>query len=53
MTDMNAETTVKYKLEFEQVCNAYGVRVLHYHAAKGLFDTNAVNAYVTKAQQTL
>ena len=53
MTEMNAETTVEAKLSFEHVCNAHGVRVVHYHANNGLFDTKAFKASVTKAQQTL
>ena len=35
------------------MCNAHGVRVTHYHADNGLFDTKAFKASVTKAQQTL
>ena len=53
MTEMNAEATVEDKLAFERVCNAHGVRVTHYHADNGLFDTKAFKASVTKAQQTL
>ena len=52
MTEMNAEATVKAKLEFERVCNAHGVRVTHYHADNSLFDTKAFKASITKAQQT-
>ena len=53
MTEMNAKATVEAKLAFEQVCNAHGFRVTHYHADNGLFDTKAFKASVTKAQQTL
>ena len=50
---MNAESTVKAKLTFEQVCNAHAVRVVHYHSDNGLFDTKAFKESVTKAKQTL
>ena len=50
MTEMNTEATVEAKLAFEQVCNAHGVRVTHYHAENGLFDTKAIKASVTKTQ---
>ena len=53
MTEMNSEATVEAKLAFERVCNAHGVRVTHYHAENGLFDTKAFNASITKSQQTL
>ena len=49
MTETNAETMVKAKLAFERVYNAYGVRVVHYHADNGLFDTKAFKASITKA----
>ena len=53
MTEINVEATVEAKLAFERVCNAHGVRVTHYHADNGLFETKAFKASVTKAQQTL
>ena len=48
MMEMNAETTVETKLAFEQVFNAHGVQVTHYHEDNGLFDTKAFKASVTK-----
>ena len=53
MTEMNAEATAEAKLAFEQVCNAHGVRVTHYHSENVLFDTKVFKASVTKDQQTL
>ena len=53
MKEMNAKATVEAKLAFERVCNDHGVRVTHYHADNGLFDTRVFKASVTKAQQTL
>ena len=53
MTEMTTETMVKSKLAFERVCNACVVRVVHYHAKNGLFDTKEFKASVSKAQQTL
>lgn len=53
MTKMNAEETVEAKLAFERVARSYGVRIQHYHADNGLFDTKLFKDYVNKANQTL
>ena len=53
MTEINSETTVEAKLTFEQVCNAHGVRVVHYHTDNGLFYTKVFKLSITKAKQNL
>jgi hypothetical protein len=53
MTKMDGDATVAAKLEFERVLNSYGVRVKHYHADNGLFDTKVFKASISKAGQTL
>lgn len=53
MTKMDGDATVEAKLAFERVLNSHGVRVQHYHADNGLFDTKVFKGAVTKASQTL
>jgi hypothetical protein len=53
MTVMDANATVDAKLEFERVCSLHGVKILHYHADNGLFDTKAFRSATENAGQTL
>ena len=53
MTKLDAESTVNAKLAFERVCDSYGVKVQHYHADNGLFDTKKFKTACEVAQQGL
>jgi len=53
MTKMDGESTVEAKLAFERVASEHGVKVLHYHADNGLFDTKVFKASIHSANQTL
>ena len=39
MPKLHAEAIVEAKLEFERICDSYGVKALHYHTYNGLFGT--------------
>lgn len=46
----HGESTVEAKMGFE---HDYGVKVAHYYADNGPFDTSALKAAITKAKQML
>ena len=53
MTEMNGDTTVEAKQAFERIASKYGVKVRHYHADNGLFDTKTFWSAVESANQTM
>lgn len=53
MTELNAESTVKAKQAFERLSRSYNIKVRHYHADNGLFDTKALKTSVEKSSQTI
>ena len=53
MKELNAETTVEAKLAFERFANSHKVKIQHYHADNGLFDTKVFKGTINKAHQTL
>ena len=53
MDTLDAETTVESKNAFERISAAYNVKIRHYHADNGLFDTKAFRNSVEKAGQTI
>ena len=46
MTELNAESTVEAKQAFERLSRSYNVKIKHYHADNGLFDTKAFKTSV-------
>ena len=53
MTEMNAEATVKAKQAFERISATHNVKIRHYHADNGLFDTHAFKLSIQKSGQSL
>jgi hypothetical protein len=53
MTEMNGVSTVEANLAFKRAASFYGVRIQHYHADKGLFDTKVFKASIQSVSQTL
>ena len=53
MTHLDAESTVQAKQAFERESAQYGVRVEHYHADNGLFDSKLFKEAVENASQRL
>ena len=53
MTEMNAEATVKAKQAFERLSAAHNVKIRHYHADNGLFDTHTFKLSIQKSGQSL
>ena len=50
---LDAEDKVEAKLEFEIICDSYGVIVLHYHADNGLFATKTFKESCNTAKKNL
>ena len=50
MLKLDAESTVEAKQSFERAMNAHGLKVSHYHADNGLFDTKTFKASVQHFQ---
>ena len=53
MTELNSKPTVEAKQAFERLAGSYNVRIRHYHADNGLFDTKAFKVSVSAARQTI
>ena len=48
MTDMNAGATVEAKQAFEQLVGQHNIKIQHYHANNGLFDTKAFRSSINR-----
>ena len=53
MTDMNAEATVEAKQAFERLAGQHDIKIQHYHADNGLFDTKAFKSSISRSGQGL
>jgi len=53
MSKMDAAATVEAKMAFERVAKDHGVRISHYHADNGLYDTKLFKESIRVADQTL
>ena len=51
MTKMNGKSTVKDKVAFESIAEAYNSNVRHNHSDNDIFDTKVFKASVNKAKQ--
>ena len=53
ISKLDAGSTVKSRMEFERICDSCGVKVLHYNADNGRFDTKNFKEACNTAKQTL
>ena len=53
MIEIKGEATVTANLAFERISHQHGVKILHYHAINGLFDTKVFCAAIAKGKHTL
>ena len=53
MSKNDTQDTIDYKLEFERICDSYGVKFLHHHVENGLLVTKKFKEEYNAATQTL
>ena len=53
MTEVNGQTTTDSKEVFDRLAHSYNVKILHYHADNGLFDTAKFKTCIKDSNQTL